>query len=216
MLVPASQHHCVSFCPPCQPSRLFLARPLLILKFIFVAYFHRLVDCCISHLFFFFLFYLLKMVVKWKNSEAKKILIKDLLSGDVYDGMGPAEVYMTQPEYAHYEYKNFVTNLRNLRAAIRKEKNNAVRNERAYQHDHNLLPSVFDRTVLQWKDSDCYHILKEDIKNGVLNELSKRELWNSREEYQMYNFTYFYNHVLQEIRSQKERAYWSFVKSKSK
>ena len=156
------------------------------------------------------------MVVKWKNSEAKKILIKDLLSGDVYDGMGPAEVYMTQPEYAHYEYKNFVTNLRNLRAAIRKEKNNAVRNERAYQHDRNLLPSVFDRTVLPWKDSDCYHILKEDIKNGVLNELSKRELWNSREEYQMYDFTYFYNHVLQEIRSQKERAYWSFVKSKSK
>ena len=128
----------------------------------------------------------------WKNSKAKKKVREDLLSGEVYDGMGPAEVFMMQPEYALYEYKNFVTNLRNLRAAIKKEKESATRTERAYYHDRNIFPSVFNRSgVVQWKDTESCRLLKQDIENGVLDGISKRELWNSREEYKQHDFTYF-------------------------
>ena len=77
-------------------------------------------------------------VIPWKDSEAKKLLYKDLLSGDVDDEMEPKEVFMMRAEYSLYEYVNFVTNLRNLRTAIRKKKEGAARSESALLNDVNL------------------------------------------------------------------------------
>ena len=63
-----------------------------------------------------------KGVPNWKDSEAKKLLYEDLLAGEVDDAMEAKEVYMMRAEYSLYSYKNFVSNLRNLRSSLRKKK----------------------------------------------------------------------------------------------
>ena len=87
-------------------------------------------------------------VEPWKKSKAKKMLTDDIISGVVDEAMDAAEVWLMRYEYSFYEYKNFQTNLRNLRAAIRKAKDSAARGHLALQYDLNLMTSVFNWTKL--------------------------------------------------------------------
>ena len=158
----------------------------------------------------------MEKVPPWKKSKAKELLMKDLLSGDVDDSMTAAEVFMLRPEYSLNKYSNFVTNLRNLRAALKRAKEAAVRGDAALQHDRNLQPSVIERTKLYWPDSQANYFLKIDVNSDKVSTMTKKDLWLSRLEYQEFTYKSFYAHVRQEIRSRKERAYWSFQKMKKK
>ena len=89
----------------------------------------------------------------WKTSEAKKLLYNDILSGDVYETQELEEIYMSRPEYAHYDFDNFKVNLRNLRNAIKKKQMAAEIDENAYHHDMSIVPSVLRRTGVFWPDS---------------------------------------------------------------
>ena len=135
----------------------------------------------------------------WKDSEAKKLLLEDLLSGEVDDRMSPQEVFMTRAEYSLYTYTNFVSNLRNLRTSLRKQKECALRNKK--------LP--------YWPDSEACRWLQQDITFGAVQAMSKRELWLSREAYQAFTLRCFSDHIRQSICLSKERAYWSFKIAKN-
>ena len=158
----------------------------------------------------------MEKVPKRKNSKAKKLLVEDLLSGDVDKSMTAAEVFMLRPEYSLYKYTNFVTNLRNLRAALQKAKDAAARSELAFQHDRNVQPSVICRTKLYWPESQASSSLKIDIESGRVLIMTKKDLWLSRLEYQEFSYKSFYDHVRQELRTRTERAYWGFQKMKKK
>ena len=148
----------------------------------------------------------------WKDSEAKKLLYDDLVSEEVDDTMEPKEVFMMRPEYSLYTYTNFVSNLRNLRASIRKKKEGASNSEIALRNDLSL--GMIARRQPYWPDSEASRLLIDDITSGVVGALSKKDLWLSREEYQAFPYTCFSDHVRQHIRLTKERSYWSFVNSK--
>ena len=141
----------------------------------------------------------------WLKSDAKKLLKQDILSGDVDNRMEPSEVWLMRYEYSFFEYTKFRTNLRNLQASIRKMKESAVRNNMALQNDRVLHPPV-----IHWPDSDACRLLKVDMASEHFLMMTKKELWLSRAIYQQYPYRCFYNHVRQVIRSEKERAYWSF------
>ena len=128
--------------------------------------------------------------------------------------MEPKEVFMMRAEYSLYEYVNFVTNLRNLRTAIRKKKEGAARSESALLNDVNL--GMLHRSRPYWPDSEAHRFLIDDISSGVLETMSKRDLWLSKEAYQAFKYPCFSDHVRQHIRQTKERSYWSFHNSKKK
>ena len=147
----------------------------------------------------------------WKGSQAKKLLYDDLVEGDVDDTMEPKEVFMMRAEYSLYPYNNFVTNLRNLRASIRKKREGASNSEIALRNDLSL--GMIARRKPYWPDSAASRLLIDDINLGVVETMSKKDLWLSREEYQAFPYTCFADHVRQHIRLTKERSYWSFVNS---
>ena len=146
--------------------------------------------------------------IPWKESEAKRFLYEDLLSGDVDDDMKAKEIFMMRPEYSLYPYSNFVTNLRNLRLSIRKKKESAARGESVLRNDMNI--GMIDRRRPYWPDSEAHRPLVDDISSGILEAMSTRELWLSKESYQFFTYPCFSDHVRQHVRQTKERAYWSF------
>ena len=157
-----------------------------------------------------------KPAPEWKNSKAKKLLLEDLLSGDVDESMTAAEVFMLRPEYSLFKYANFVNNLRNLRVALKKKKDAAARGKLAFQNDRNVQPSLFNRTKLYWPESQASSSLKIDIESGRALIMTNKDLWLSRLEYQEFPYKSFYDHVRQELRTCTERAYWGFQKMKKK
>ena len=146
---------------------------------------------------------------KWKKSKAKKLLIKDILLGDVTDDMEPSEVWLMRYEYSFFEYHKFRTNLRNLQASIRNAKESAARSNAAFQNDRILHPPL-----PKWADSDACRCLKIDMESDDFLVMTRKDLWLSRAVYQEYSYRCFYSHVRQEIRSKKERAYWSFKRNR--
>ena len=149
----------------------------------------------------------------WKGSKAKKLLFDDIVAGDVYDTQCIKEIYMSRPEYANFEYKNFVTNLRNLRAAIRRDKGAAELSMKAYKHDMSLEPSLLKRKAPFWPDSAAFQCLKRDIDDGVQARMSTKELWEFRSEYKEFAFHCFSEHVRQTLRNRRLRSYGLFQKS---
>jgi hypothetical protein len=132
--------------------------------------------------------------IPWGQSEAKKLLLQDIMKGDVpllpkyEDGtmsMDPKDIYSMRPQYAEYHYAAFSDRLRGLRttAANLMEAAQAdqeafdlyVRNHPISYHSH--------KGYIQWQGSESQRLLKEDIKNGVLDRYRKKELWQSRPEY---------------------------------
>jgi hypothetical protein len=63
----------------------------------------------------------------WRNSKAKELLYKDIVSGEVNEDMEAEIVYGMKVEYQQYPLKNFRTNLRNLIKVVRKHQERACR-----------------------------------------------------------------------------------------
>ena len=122
---------------------------------------------------------------------------------------------MSRPEYAEYDFENFKVNLRNLRAVIKKKQKDAETGEIAYAHDMSIQPPLLRRSGTFWPDSMAKKSLKLDIDNGIQATLSSKEFWESRVEYQEFTLKCFTEHVRQDLRGRRERAYWSFQKQKT-
>jgi len=71
----------------------------------------------------------------WRYSKAKELLTQDIVDGTVEDWRPPSDVLLMRPEYAPYEYENFVTNLRTLRKGLIKQQELADADAAALAHD---------------------------------------------------------------------------------
>ena len=116
----------------------------------------------------------------WVNSQAKQILIQDILSGRV-TGLKPKEVWESRPEYQQYKLENFRSNLKRLKTTIHLEHALALRDGLALQHDINVQPLAMNnpRGYPRWHASDAQRFLRDDIDAGLHEALTTQELWNS-------------------------------------
>jgi hypothetical protein len=156
--------------------------------------------------------------IKWKNSEAKRLLSKDIMDGLVPlaafendDGKTPTfpplrDIYMTRPEFSLYKYDNFSSRLSSLRATIIDANTRAKDDEEAFKvYKENHQPSEFAANgCIQWQGSDARELLLQDIDAGLVEQLGKEELWGTRPEY-FTNFplALFRDKIYQEIRTAK-------------
>lgn len=149
-------------------------------------------------------------VVPWQDSMAKKLLEKDIDEGKVTSNMLPSEVYEMHPEYKQYDKKNFGSNLRNLRKSIGKEKERAAFDRAAFLHDRRIHPpaAVTSRGYPRWCGSAAERLLIEDIDNGRHEGIRPERLYRSKSEYQAFPLNVFRDHIYQETRDRKTRAYW--------
>ena len=59
---------------------------------------------------------------EWRDSEAKKLLLRDLQDGVILDNMAPRAVYRLRPEYQEHEYEQFRDRLNDYRKKTKEKK----------------------------------------------------------------------------------------------
>lgn len=149
----------------------------------------------------------------WKNSNAKKLLYDDLMSGKIpltSSEMPPAEVYLQREEFSEFEYGRFRDRLRDLRRQIAQQNACAASESASLAHDRQIHPKKpFNyRGEPRWEGSDAERLLRLDMDQGKHKKAKPLELYTSRKEYfESYPLRVFRGHIDQEERRRKFVAY---------
>jgi hypothetical protein len=164
--------------------------------------------------------------VPWKDSKAKDVLRKDIISGFVPSSMSAKEVYNDEREgrkqlYAPYELNKFTTNLRNLRTSIATLQRLAVEDSAALERELALYPpsDIDPRGYPKWNGSMAQKSLEQDVTAIIAGTLEKKEprvLHASRDEYLIFPLTIFRNHYYKELIGRNESSYWIVWKQEKK
>lgn len=113
-----------------------------------------------------------KDVPPWCNSEAKKLLTKDIINKVVKPEMDANVVFRMRPEHKLYDKTRFKANLKNLRESIASGK-------------HKIKPTG-------WGQSEAKETLRTDILTGIVEpEMLARDVYRMRPEYQEYELVNF-------------------------
>ena len=96
------------------------------------------------------------------------------------------DIYQMHPEYKEYHYDKFSARLSSLRAIVRKDHARADSDKLSFNvfvQNHEV--SLFSNRggYIQWQGSSAQKLLLQDIEDGLLETLSKKDIWISREEY---------------------------------
>ena len=152
--------------------------------------------------------------ITWKKSEAKRLLYKDIMDGDVpleakynlgLSTMPLRDIYIMHPQYALYCYDKFSSRLSSLRKTIKDANARAKDDEEAFQkYKQNHPPSeVCHNGCIQWQGSEARELLLEDMEELHIT-LGKEELWGKRPEYfEYFPLKVFRDKIYQEIRTAK-------------
>ena len=129
----------------------------------------------------------------WKSSKAKKELQKALQSGQIplsSDKMRPQDVYLSNPEFAAFDYKCFSSNLWWLHQHIAEGQRQY---SEALAHDCHIYPKMEIRSngKYRWEGSQAEHFLREDMAK-VDTDKDSMDLYKSRQEY----YNYFLKKIL--------------------
>lgn len=145
----------------------------------------------------------------WKNSEAKRLLREDIITGAVPSGMIAKDVYEMHAEYGNWPYENFPGNLKRLREKISLDYERMKSDYNAYKHDLALLATLRadQPQVTPWHKSDAKWMLIQDINNGKHKDMKPAELYVTRQEYQQFDLKTFRNHIYQETDSRTKRTF---------
>jgi len=145
----------------------------------------------------------------WRYSDAKKRLTKEILDGTIA-GKGAQEVHAMHADYFQYNYDNFSTNLRNLRALLVKNQGSADSDAAALAHDEALgLLGKNSKPYPRWQGSEAERCLQQDIDNNKHKIMTPQQLKATRQQqYGPYPLKVFSDHIQQELRARRERPYW--------
>ena len=130
--------------------------------------------------------------------------------------MTASDVYLMRPEYKEYEKQRFRTNFFNLLHSIRLKQDTADSNNAALMNDSRLRREGGTAVAPRWDGSLAATHLKEDITNGLHDVLSPKELWETRQDYRVFELTKFWKHIYQEVRRRKTSAYWLHKQEEAK
>lgn len=154
----------------------------------------------------------------WKASQAKSLLRGDILSGVVLSDMAAKDVFNSRPEYQAYAYRNFATNLKNLRGAIASDHARMVEDAACYEHDLAIVHNQGFRSepdYLPWHRSPAATLLAHDVAEGKNKTMPPRDLRATRPEYEPFPLKQFRQFVQQEVgKAAKKEA--RFLKKQQK
>lgn len=144
----------------------------------------------------------------WLNSKAKKLLKNDILLGKVTAGMDFLQVKRMRPEFAPYKDEHFKTNLKNLLAAIERNKKRMREDILAYGHDVSVMRDLREKEPLErrpWHRTACPGLLKADIDAGKYRPKHPKDLYATRDEYQAFTLMEFRQHIHQELADREKK-----------
>ena len=127
--------------------------------------------------------------------------------------MSADELYKIHPEFQLHPFERFKENLKNLRAAVKREGDIVEGHHNDFVHEQLHCPrkEKTSRGEYFWDTHAATLLLQQDlqdIKEGRKEKLPPSELRASRKEYQDFTARKFCARVHQEKRNQRETTYW--------
>lgn len=141
----------------------------------------------------------------WQYSEAKELLISDIIDEIIPDDMDWEEAFLQRPEYVLTKRHLFRNRLRDCRAHAKASMSLAERDAAAWGHDRKLYPAPMlnCRGEPRWEGSLAQHYLKKDFDDAENNgeRIFPIQLYQSRPEYyKHYSLKTIREHIYQEKR----------------
>lgn len=143
----------------------------------------------------------------WANSEAKAILRRGILNGTLTTDMlnDPDTLYVSNSKHAKWKLSNWKANLENLRNAIARDKGRMLRDARDYGKDKKIVMDLRHGRPLPWHKTTCPKLLKQDVDDSRHFDMSIKDLYLDRPEYQAFDLEVFRKHVHQEVDCRPKR-----------
>ena len=124
--------------------------------------------------------------IPWGKSNAKKLLYKDIVSGDVPleqrgSNLTIEDVYCQRPEHAECDVGLFVSQLTSLRNMVRANLKRSNDDPEAFDNFVQNNPMSFDshKGHIQWQGSESQRPLKNNIQKGLHETQTPLDLWTS-------------------------------------
>lgn len=152
---------------------------------------------------------------KWEDSEAKRILYEALLEGLISDDLFPRQVHQMNAEFLRWPKTSFASNLRNLRAAVKRDQGRADMAKEAFEHDRRVMIPPATRKYPKWGGSEAEALLKSDIANKVIDGMKPKDIHEMRQEYQEWPLNVFRDFLTSTKRRRHASSYW-LVRNKKK
>ena len=151
-----------------------------------------------------------KKTPKWRNSHEKEVLWRDIVEYKVPVDMAAEEVYeMHDGIYKKFELKHFKTNLKNLHAAIEKDRERMYHDSAAYYSDMTKQrPPRSQTNKPHWNTHVAKDLLEIDLDDGLNMIMAPMELWATRSEYQEFELEVFCKHIHQAVGARRKKQYW--------
>ena len=151
---------------------------------------------------------MLENKVKWRKSEAKRILYDFLMDGTApMEGGSLEDIYSLHEEFAKYDFDKFEGRLNRLRDKIKEMDNRADDDLAAFEnYKKNHPPALFShKGYIQWQGSTAQELLWDDLDAYLKDPTKKpKDLWMSRPEYRDdFPLDAFRDKIKQEIRTEK-------------
>lgn len=150
--------------------------------------------------------------IDWTNSEARIVLMEDLVSGTLpldHREVSPAEAFAYYKEQPAFKglvcYEQFKSNLSRHRRDLLKNKSKSKEGELAIIHDRELYPSTTHNSNgdLNYKQSKTKELLRVDMAEQKHLSMTPKELKATRPEYDEFDLHKFTEKIGQEKRYQK-------------
>ena len=157
--------------------------------------------------------------VAWNpdDSEAKEYLYDLVINNKIPPRaeMAPKDVYEKfcahRPEFALHGKKNFATRLRTMRKRIEVKVSRALQDEQDLAHDRLIypMPTTNTKGKLYFAESEVRKALFQDLEQGLLDEMTKNQLYLLRPLYygSGYNYEEFRKKIHETVRSAKFLKY---------
>jgi hypothetical protein len=154
-------------------------------------------------------------MIKWRDSDAKFLLYKDIMEGTVpleaLDENGEStmpllDIYVMHPELVEYDYSKLSSQLRGLRTTIATLMDREEEDQQdfaAYVSNH-PASSFLHHGYIEYQGSEAQELLLQDVEDKLHKTMGKKALWMFRSEYHLnFPLRVFRDKIYQEIRTAK-------------
>jgi hypothetical protein len=153
--------------------------------------------------------------VKWKDSQARRLLYMDILKGDITPDMSTEEIFLQRPEFAHYDLAKFGSRIAGVRKQVKQKNDRAKEDKEAFDTfcNNHEIQHYSRKGHIEWQGSESQKLALKDLEDG-LHDLSikgtrkqkggYRRFYESRPEYyEEFEFKLFCDKIRQQIKTKK-------------
>jgi hypothetical protein len=160
----------------------------------------------------------------WYTSSKKTSLEYTLLhdmylkQSSIINPMTAEEIWKSQPKFQKYQLNDFKKYNNNMKKLVSNKVMHVATEEAIYQDDmqRHLQKQITCRGTPFWGKHAAKKMLIKDVEDGIDQPMTKRQLWESRAEYQAFPYDFFCKRANEVQQKALAAPYWQYKRNKNR